>query len=78
MNDFFENGIISEIDDKIINYLRDVGEHELSYCYIDSLCVCRNSKEQESVMVEFFTKRYKELFAGLSEDIKNIILARSL
>lgn len=80
MNDFFENGIISEFDNRIINYLREAGEVGLSYCYVDSLCVCKNSKDQESVAVNFFIKGHqpKELFEKLPEDIKNIILARSL
>lgn len=53
MNDFFENGIIPEIDDKIINYLNLIGESGLSSIYMRNLYFCRNRREQDKAVAIF-------------------------
>lgn len=78
MNDFFENGIIPEIDDKIINYLNLIGESGLSSIYMRNLYFCRNRREQDKAVAIFFNNYGKHLFADLPEDIKNYVLAKNL
>jgi hypothetical protein len=76
MNDFFENGIISEIDDEVINYLKEINE-PLSNIYMAGITSCSNKKEQELFSAHFF-KINNYLLTNLPENIKNYFLALSL